>query len=108
MRYLAIIVLIIACTKKGADKVGSPESGLAQKGRAVYASNCIACHNADPKKDGALGPALFGSSKELIESRVMRAEYPAGYTPKRKTKVMVALPQLKNDLEALFAYLNQD
>ena len=69
------------------------------------AANCTACHNADPAKDGPLGPAIFGSSKELIEARVLRAEYPAGYTPKRKTKVMVALPQLKGDLDSLAAFL---
>jgi len=36
---------------------------------------------------------------------VVHGDYQAGYTPKRTSKVMVALPHLKNDLEALTAYL---
>ena len=78
---------------------------LVEAGRSVYNSNCIACHNMDPTKDGALGPAVAGSPLELIEARVMRAEYPDGYTPKRDTRVMVALPHLKPQLPALAAYL---
>lgn len=79
---------------------------LAKRGRAVYQSACIACHNPDPKKSGSLGPDVWGSSFELLEARVIRGEYPAGYKPKRSTHVMQPLPQVKNDLEALRAYLN--
>ncbi|MEQ1878423.1 MAG: cytochrome c, partial [Bdellovibrionia bacterium] len=71
-----------------------------------YMSACIACHNSDPKVDGILGPAIHGSSKELLEARILRAEYPTGYTPKRNSKTMVALPHLKGDIDALVAYLN--
>jgi mono/diheme cytochrome c family protein len=78
---------------------------LAEKGRSYYLSSCIACHNSDPAKDGALGPAVASSSWELLEARVMRAEYPAGYTPKRDTRVMVAMPFLERQLPALAAYL---
>jgi len=78
---------------------------LAEKGRQVYLSSCIACHNADPTKDGALGPAVAGSSYELLEARVMRSEYPEGYTPKRETAVMIAMPFLEKQLPALAAYL---
>jgi mono/diheme cytochrome c family protein len=107
MRRLIIAPLFfLACTKSNESAV-NPLSPLAARGKTVYMSNCIACHNSDPSKDGSLGPALKGSSKELIEARVMRAEYPAGYTPKRNTKVMVALPQLKAELDALHAFLNQ-
>jgi mono/diheme cytochrome c family protein len=80
---------------------------LAKRGRSIYMANCIACHNQNPTQDGALGPAIAGSSRELIEARVMRAEYPPGYTPKRESKVMVALPHLQNELDALAAYLAQ-
>ncbi len=83
----------------------SPEEALVKQGKAVYNSNCSTCHSSNPAKDGPLGPAILGSSRELLEARVLRAEYPPGYTPKRKSKVMVALPQLKADLDSLAAFL---
>ncbi|MBW2273383.1 MAG: c-type cytochrome [Deltaproteobacteria bacterium] len=80
---------------------------LAARGRAVYMGNCIACHNPDPKQVGALGPELAGSSSELLEARVLHARYPEGYTPKRDTTQMVALPHLENDIDALAVFLAQ-
>ena len=59
----------------------------------------------DPTIDGALGPAVSGSSLELLEARVMRGEYPDGYTPKRSSRVMVALPHLQPRLPELAAFL---
>ncbi|MEZ4278327.1 MAG: cytochrome c [Myxococcota bacterium] len=82
----------------------SPEA-LAAAGRGVYNANCIACHAMDPRIDGALGPAVAGASAELIAARVLRAEYPEGYTPKRETRVMVPLPHLEPKLPELTAYL---
>jgi len=83
----------------------SPEERIAA-GRGVYNGNCIACHAMDPRQDGALGPAVAGASPELLEARVMRAEYPAGYAPKRATRVMIPLPHLKDKLPELSAYLD--
>lgn len=98
-RWLLASVLALACG-------GGPElSESAQRGRAVYVANCQACHAADPNLDGALGPAVAGSSLELLEARVLHAEYPPGYTPKRTSGQMVALPHLADDLPALHAYL---
>ena len=79
---------------------------LIEAGRVAYNANCIACHSLDPTQDGALGPAVAGSSLALLTTRVLRAEYPEGYTPKRKTRVMVALPHLEPQLNALAAYLD--
>jgi hypothetical protein len=59
----------------------------------------------DPRQDGAIGPAVAGSPLPLIEARVMRAEYPPGYTPKRTTKVMVPMPHLQPKLPEIAAYL---
>jgi mono/diheme cytochrome c family protein len=78
---------------------------LAKRGRAVYQANCTACHNNDPSQKGAVGPALAGSSLELLRTKVLRNEYPPGYTPKQATGQMVALPHLEPDLPALAAYL---
>ncbi len=78
---------------------------LVARGRQVYVSNCIACHNTDPSQDGALGPAVAGSSQELLLARVIRNEYPTGYTPKRDTRAMIPLPHLEPDIPALFTFL---
>jgi hypothetical protein len=82
----------------------SPEERI-EAGRSVYNANCIACHSLDPTKDGALGPAVAGSSVALLEARVLRAEYPEGYEPMRETRVMIALPHLEPRLPELAAYL---
>lgn len=78
---------------------------LVSRGRSVYAANCIACHNPNPALDGGIGPAVAGASLALVEARIMRNQYPEGYTPKRDTRAMIALPYLANDLEAITAFL---
>lgn len=78
---------------------------LAEKGEQIYSSNCIACHHRDPARDGPIGPAIAGASRELIEARVLRAEYPPGYEPRRETQQMPAQPYLAAHVPALAAYL---
>jgi hypothetical protein len=51
------------------------------------------------------GPAVKGSSPELVELRVLRAEYPAVYKPKRETRVMPPRPDLVANIPDLAAYL---
>ena len=80
-------------------------AGDPEKGRQVYLGQCVACHNRDPAKDGPLGPAVKGSSPELVEARVVRGEYPAGYTPKRPSKVMPLRPDLAASISDLAVYL---
>lgn len=80
-------------------------SPLASEGRAIYMSVCIACHNADASKEGGLGPPIARSSVELLEARVVRREYPPGYTPQRTTDSMPAFPHLTDEIDALHAYL---
>jgi len=77
----------------------------AQRGRRVYLASCIACHNLDPSLEGVMGPPLFGASRDLLEARVLRAEYPPGHTPARETKLMQPLPYLAEEIDALAAYL---
>jgi mono/diheme cytochrome c family protein len=80
----------------------SPE---AERGRLVYNSQCTACHNFDPSQPGAVGPEVKGSSRELIEAKVVRGTYPSGYKPKRATRVMPPQAQIAPDVPALAAYL---
>ncbi len=109
-RFCAVFLsffLVVSCTKKetAENTVLTPDQ-LAVHGKTVYQLNCVACHGADPKVDGPVGPSIAGSSKELIEARVMRTQYPDDYKPKRTSHTMVALPHLQNEIPALHAYLN--
>ena len=90
-----------ACSDTGKHEL----SPLAQEGQHTYQSVCIACHNGDPNQDGSAGPAIAGSSRELIEARVLRASYPPGYTPKRPGNAMPRLEYLADKIDALAAYL---
>ncbi len=98
-----LLTLLVACNKSTESK---PVDPLISQGKAVYMSTCIACHNADPKLPGSVGPDIAGSSYELLFARITKAEYPAGYTPKRTSKMMPAFPQHENDVKAIHAYLN--
>ena len=93
---LAVALALGACAGDG-----SPTA----RGKQVYFSQCIACHNSDPSKNGPLGPAIKGSSRELIEARVLRGEYPLGYKPKRGTAIMKPMPQLAPAIPDLTAFL---
>ncbi|HKZ05283.1 MAG TPA: cytochrome c, partial [Methylomirabilota bacterium] len=77
----------------------------ADRGRQIWLGQCIACHHPDPSKDGPVGPAVKGSSPELLEARVVKGEYPPGYTPKRPTRAMPPRPDLAPTIPDLAAYL---
>jgi mono/diheme cytochrome c family protein len=96
---------VAACSKDSDDSSKSGKNADAARGRAVYLANCVACHNNDPSRDGPIGPAIKGSSKELLEARVLTTSYPPGYKPKRPTKVMPQFPFLKDEIPHLTAYL---
>jgi mono/diheme cytochrome c family protein len=78
----------------------------AQRGRIVYMTNCVVCHNANPNFPGSQGPAIGGSSRELIEARVLHLSYPPGYKPQRTTHAMRAFPQLAGQIDNLAAFLH--
>ena len=84
---------------------GSAPADLVTRGERIYNVNCIACHHRDPSRDGGLGPPIAGASFELLEARVLRAAYPPGYAPKSDTRLMVPLPHLEPEIEALTAFL---
>ena len=102
MIFLALLVGLVGCSKESKETSKDPDW---ERGRAVYVANCVACHNNDPSKDGPIGPAIKGSSKELIEDRVLNTSYPPNYKPKRTTKVMPKFPFLKDQIPYLAAYL---
>ena len=102
----ALLATALASCSKESDQ-SSGKSPDWQRGRAVFVANCVACHNNDPSKDGSIGPAIAGSSKELLEARVLSTSYPPNYKPKRPTKVMPQFPFLKEEIPYLAAYLAQ-
>ena len=77
----------------------------AQDGKALYKSKCISCHNADPSKKGSVGPDIADASLELITVRTQKRGYPAGYTPKRKSKVMPIIKLTEAELKTLHSYI---
>ena len=102
---LLLFLVVCACSKDSDQSAEAAKDPDWQRGRAVFVANCVACHNNDPSKDGPIGPAIKGSSKELIESRVLSTSYPPGYKPKRPTHVMPQFPFLKDEIPYLAAYL---
>jgi mono/diheme cytochrome c family protein len=76
-----------------------------QRGEVLYRTNCASCHGHDPNRPGALGPAIAGSSRALIEARVLHRAYPAGYQPKRNTHLMQPMPWMAAHIDDLAAYL---
>jgi len=110
---VSLLFVISGCTKKdaatsdsGAASATSSEEQLVARGQTIYKMNCIACHNPDPAVDGPTGPSIKGSSLELVQLRVVKAQYPEGYKPKRETKVMPPLPHLEKEVAAIHAFLN--
>lgn len=87
---------------------GCSDSGLgpaAERGRLVYFSQCTSCHASDPAQPGPVGPPLKGSSRELLETKILRGTYPPGYRPKRTTAIMPVQGQVAADIAALAEYL---
>lgn len=110
MMTLALIFVVSCTEKKSTDSSAVTTTMTAEqlvaRGKAVYETSCSACHGVDAKQDGATGPAIADSSLELLTARVLRGDYPAGYSSKRPTKIMIALPHLEKEIPAIFAYLS--
>jgi mono/diheme cytochrome c family protein len=77
----------------------------AERGRIVYVTICVACHNINPNIAGSKGPPIAGSPRELVYDRVLFLKYPPGYKPQRNTKNMRAQPQLANKIDDIVAFL---
>ncbi len=103
---LVTAAAVALATLSGCEEGSEPAvSEAATRGKAVYMNVCIACHNGDPNEDGALGPAIARASRELLEAKVLRAEYPEGYEPKRAGIVMPKFEYLDEKIPDLVAFL---
>jgi mono/diheme cytochrome c family protein len=80
-----------------------------EKGRRLYLANCLQCHNRDPNIKGSIGPEMIDAPLEVMVSKVMTGKYPdplpPGFVPKRKTRAMRPIPKLKEDIPAIWAYV---
>ena len=97
----ALALAALALTACGREPLDSE----AERGRQVYVSQCTACHAFDPSQPGPVGPPIKGSSRALLQAKVVHGTYPPGYTPKRPTSVMPPQPQVAKDIEAVAAFL---
>ena len=101
-RAFVVIAVSAALAGCSGQSALSPE---AERGRQVYLAQCTSCHSSDPAQNGPLGPAVKGSSRALLEARLLRGAYPPGYTPKRPSAVMQPMPHLAGSLDDLTAFL---
>ena len=99
---IAPLFLILAFNLAADDK-------LLERGRRIYISNCISCHNKDPNIKGAIGPEVIDAPLEVMTSKIMTGGYPnplpKGFVPKRKTKAMRKIPKLEKDIPAIYAWI---
>jgi mono/diheme cytochrome c family protein len=102
---LACAALACAALACRSAEEGAGLDPAAARGKTVYANVCTACHNADPRQPGALGPELAGASLELVEAKVLRGEFPAGYAPKRPGSAMPKYEYLAPNTADIAAYL---
>jgi mono/diheme cytochrome c family protein len=80
-----------------------------EKGKEIYLSTCIQCHNKDPNVKGPIGPELVDAPLEVMQVKVVTGRYPEvlpeGFVPKRKTKQMRKFPNLEKDVPSIHAYV---
>lgn len=101
-----ITMTTLAFTYRSANGIVEAKPlNIQPNGSVIYKTKCIACHNVDPSKDGKLGPAIANSSFELLKARTQFRSYPAGYKPKRKTKLMPKIKLSDEQIKALEAFL---
>ncbi|MGH7247486.1 MAG: c-type cytochrome, partial [Pseudomonadota bacterium] len=90
--WFAMLALVATLAIAACGKTRPPTA--VERGRLVYVTHCIVCHNPNPNLDGAQGPAIAGSSRALVTDRVLHLTYPPGYTPKRRTHNMRPITDL--------------
>ena len=87
----------------------SADQETIDRGRRLYLSNCIQCHNRDPNLNGSIGPVMVDAPLSVMTSMVMTGKYPEvlpeGFVPKRKTSAMRKITKLAKDIPAIHAYV---
>jgi len=101
---LSLTLIAIAAMACAGESEESGDPAVA-RGEKIYRNICVVCHNADPNQPGPLGPANAGASRELLEAKLLRGEYPAGYTPQRNTQQMPRFEFLEPNLDDIAAFL---
>ena len=104
-RAVALAALVAALACGGEPEQATGADAAAARGKLVYSNVCTACHNADPRQSGVLGPEIAGAVQELIEAKVLRGEYPPGYAPKQPSAAMPKYEYLAKSTADLAAYL---
>lgn len=109
--FLGLVILslglLVSCTQ-GRDRTPLEDLSLEERGRRVFQAKCIACHSINTKQDGSLGPALYGVPLEVFKAKTLTGRYPEGYQATRTSRVMPAMPEVKEHIEALHRFVNQD
>jgi len=100
----ALAAAVVAASAGLGCEAEQPQTPFA-RGEMIYKNVCIACHNPDPSQPGTLGPPIAGSSRDLIEHRVLHGTYPPGYQPQRDSKQMPQFPHLAGSIDDIAAYL---
>ena len=103
LRVAAILSLASASCSSGEVEIET----AASRGKAIYRSACLTCHAADPTQDGNIGPAIAGSSQQLLRLKLVKSSYPSGYTPKRASKLMPNFAYLEAYSGDLAAFLQE-
>jgi mono/diheme cytochrome c family protein len=104
-RRALLAALALGAALGGCSESSTPGGPQAERGRQIYLAQCIACHNSDPSVPGPVGPPVKGSSRDLVEAKVLKGQYPPGYAPKRPTTLMPPLPALGPEVDNLAAFL---
>jgi mono/diheme cytochrome c family protein len=89
--------------------LSAPTPADLARGAKIYKANCVRCHNADPNKKGSIGPEQIDAPFDVVVSKIMTGRYPDplphGFVPKRKTKAMTPLKNLRNDIPYIYAWI---
>ncbi len=105
LAWSSLAAVGVACSQGSGGDAAQATASL--RGQQLYANACVACHNADPSQPGSLGPPLAGASQALLEAKLLRGQYPPGYTPSRPGQTMPRFEHLKDRIGDLAAYLQQ-
>lgn len=106
-RRWLVVVAISSLASANCSNEAVETKTAAGRGEAIYRSACITCHAADPTQDGNIGPAIAGSSEQLLRLKLAKGAYPPGYPPKRASKLMPNFKYLEEYSGDIAAFLQE-